>query len=131
MGPSTTIDCDLSSSAMAVIMGNAAVSNQNPRRNKTGGTSAAALASGVYFTLTPFMWPRWNAFMNPVGRCFCFDREANGYVIGECSISVVLKPYAEKATRGALLSTGAQVDDQLVVSDQPCLVARLGSRCEV
>ncbi|CAK9063804.1 Non-reducing polyketide synthase pyr2 (Pyripyropene synthesis protein 2) [Durusdinium trenchii] len=114
MGPSTTIDCDLSSSAMAVVMGNSAVSNQNPRRNKTGGTSSAALASGVYFVLSPFMWPRWNAFMNPAGRSFCFDQQANGYVMGECSISTVLKPYAEK------------VDGELLVSKDPCIGSMVG-----
>ena len=32
------------------------------------GTSTAALISGVYFCLTPVMWPRWNAFMNPAGQ---------------------------------------------------------------
>ncbi|CAK9038106.1 unnamed protein product [Durusdinium trenchii] len=115
MGPSTTIDCDLSSSAMAVVMGNSAVSNQNPRRNKTGGTSSAALASGVYFVLSPFMWPRWNAFMNPAGRSFCFDQQANGYVMGECSISTVLKPYAEK------------VDGELLVSKDPCIGSMVSS----
>jgi len=114
MGPSTTIDCDLSSSAMALIMGNAAVSSQNPRRNKTGGTSSAALASGVYFALSPFMWPRWNAFMNPAGRCLSFDYQAAGYVLGECSISVVLKPYAEK------------VEDELVVSQEPLIASMVG-----
>ena len=31
------------------------------------------------------------------GRCLSFDYQAAGYVLGECSISVVLKPYAEKA----------------------------------
>eukprot|EP00913_Durusdinium_trenchii_P020168 g18950.t1 len=124
MGPSTTIDCDLSSSAMAVVMGNSAVSNQNPRRNKTGGTSSAALASGVYFVLSPFMWPRWNAFMNPAGRSFCFDQQANGYVMGECSISTVLKPYAEKVGwhvvnngRNASMSAPCGPAEQEVISE--------------
>lgn len=31
------------------------------------------------------------------GRCLSFDYQAAGYVLGECCISVVLKPYAEKA----------------------------------
>lgn len=114
MGPSTTIDCDLSSSAMALIMGNSAVSNQNPRRNKTGGTSSAAVCSGVYFILSPLLWPRWNAFMNPAGRCLSFDAQAAGYVLGECSISVVLKPYAEK------------VENELVVPQEPLIGSMVG-----
>lgn len=114
MGPSTTIDCDLSSSAMALIMGNSAVSNQNPRRNKTGGTSSAAVCSGVYFILSPLLWPRWNAFMNPAGRCLSFDAQAAGYVLGECSISLVLKPYAEK------------VENELVVAQEPLIGSMVG-----
>eukprot|EP00931_Biecheleriopsis_adriatica_P005568 TRINITY_DN107069_c0_g1_i1.p1 TRINITY_DN107069_c0_g1~~TRINITY_DN107069_c0_g1_i1.p1 ORF type:complete len:914 (-),score=148.65 TRINITY_DN107069_c0_g1_i1:269-3010(-) len=107
MGPSTSVDCDLSSSAMALMMGNSAVSNKNLHRNKTGGTSVAAVCGGVYIALNPFMWPRWNAFMNPAGRCFSFAQNADGWVVGEACISVALKPYAEK------------IDDQLIVADGP------------
>ena len=31
------------------------------------------------------------------GRAFSFDQQANGYVVGEGCLTVVLKPYAEKA----------------------------------
>ncbi|CAJ1366307.1 unnamed protein product, partial [Effrenium voratum] len=114
MGPSTSIDCDLSSAAMAMTLGNSAVSNQNIRRNQSGGTSTAALISGVYFCLTPVMWPRWNAFMNPAGRAFSFDQQANGYVVGEGCLTVVLKPYAEK------------VEQELVVANEPSVGNMVG-----
>ncbi|CAE7941000.1 orfB, partial [Symbiodinium sp. KB8] len=63
----------------------------------------AAICGGVFLQMSPFMWsvestirPRFNAYMNPKGRCFSFDQAA-------------LKPYAEK------------VDNQLLVVDAPCI----------
>lgn len=52
------------------------------------------------------MWPRYNAQMNPAGRCFSFDDYTNGYVRGEASISLFLQPYAER------------VDGDLVVTNE-------------
>ena len=49
----------------------------------------------VYIDIYPIPLPAWS------GRCLSFDAQAAGYVLGECSISVVLKPYAEKAWLGA------------------------------
>eukprot|EP00930_Biecheleria_cincta_P044317 TRINITY_DN30434_c0_g2_i1.p1 TRINITY_DN30434_c0_g2~~TRINITY_DN30434_c0_g2_i1.p1 ORF type:complete len:935 (-),score=146.47 TRINITY_DN30434_c0_g2_i1:166-2970(-) len=95
MGPSTSIDCEMSSAAMALALGGSAVSNNHAWRNKQGGNSTAAVSSGVYIALTPFLWPRWNALMNPAGRCFSFDHSGNGYVIGDCCASATLMPYAE------------------------------------
>ena len=48
----------------------------------------AAICGGVFLQMTPFMWPRFNAYMNPNGRCFSFDQCANGYVRGETCASV-------------------------------------------
>jgi len=114
MGPSTSIDCDLASAAMALCLGNSAVSNKHEHRNKSGGTSTAAVVGGVYLCLTPFMWPRWEAFMNPAGRCFSFDNAARGYVVGEGCTMCTLKPYAEK------------VDGSIVVSDDPYVGTMVG-----
>eukprot|EP00933_Yihiella_yeosuensis_P033938 TRINITY_DN27528_c0_g1_i1.p1 TRINITY_DN27528_c0_g1~~TRINITY_DN27528_c0_g1_i1.p1 ORF type:complete len:1048 (-),score=162.23 TRINITY_DN27528_c0_g1_i1:128-2983(-) len=117
MGPSTSIDCEMSSAGMALILGGTAVSPNNQRRTESGGDSTAAIVGGVFLQMTPFMWPRFNASMNPVGRCFSFDQNANGYVRGECCGSVALKPYAEK------------VDDKLVIAeDQPCVGTLTGWR---
>mmetsp|Transcript_5636 Transcript_5636/g.13238 ORF Transcript_5636/g.13238 Transcript_5636/m.13238 type:complete len:1020 (+) Transcript_5636:99-3158(+) len=109
MGPSSSIDCEMSSASVALMVGAAAVSTTNDRRVESGGNSSAAIVGGVFLTFTPFMWPRYNAWMNPNGRCFSFDDAANGYVRGEMCGSVALKPYAEK------------VDKDLVVPDQPCI----------
>ncbi|CAE7221089.1 ppsD [Symbiodinium pilosum] len=76
----------------------------------------AAICGGVFLQMSPFMWPRFNAYMNPKGRCFSFDQAANGYVRGECCASAALKPYAEK------------VDNQLIIADGPCLGTLVGWR---
>jgi acyl transferase domain-containing protein len=44
-----------------------------------------------------------------------FDAQAAGYVLGECSISVVLKPYAEKAHLAHLAAMAWSPDDVVVV----------------
>eukprot|EP00440_Ansanella_granifera_P025272 gb/GFBE01027447.1/.p1 GENE.gb/GFBE01027447.1/~~gb/GFBE01027447.1/.p1 ORF type:complete len:928 (+),score=221.30 gb/GFBE01027447.1/:1-2784(+) len=117
MGPSTSIDTEQSSAGMALMMGATAVSPNNERRTSSGGDSEAAIVGGVFFHMTPYMWPRFNAYMNPAGRCFSFDQNADGYVRGECCGSVALKPYANR------------VDGQLVVDeDAPCLGNMVGWR---
>jgi len=116
MGPSTSIDCEQSSAGMALLLGGTAVTPANERRTSSGGDSVAAIIGGVFLQMTPFMWPRFNAWMNPAGRCFSFDQNANGYVRGECCASVALEPYANK------------VDGALVVSDKPCIGTMVGWR---
>lgn len=115
-GPSTSIDCEQSSAGMALMLGCTAVSPNNERRTTSGGDSEAAICGGVFLQMSPFMWPRFNAYMNPKGRCFSFDQAANGYVRGECCASAALKPYAEK------------VDNQLLVVDAPCIGTLVGWR---
>ncbi|CAJ1330124.1 unnamed protein product [Effrenium voratum] len=116
MGPSTSIDCDQSSAGMALMLGGAAVTPANERRSSSGGDSEAAICGGVFLQMTPFMWPRFNAYMNPNGRCFSFDQCANGYVRGECCASAALKPYAEK------------VGNQLSVIEGPVVGTMVGWR---
>lgn len=108
MGPSSSIDCEMSSASVALMVGSAAVSTTNARRVATAANSNAAVVGGVYLAMTPYMWPRFNAWMNPNGRCFAFDQCANGYVRGEMCGSVCLKPYAER------------VDDRFVIPELPC-----------
>mmetsp|Transcript_59163 Transcript_59163/g.190297 ORF Transcript_59163/g.190297 Transcript_59163/m.190297 type:complete len:653 (+) Transcript_59163:2-1960(+) len=117
MGPSTSIDCEMASAAMALMVGSTAVAPNNDRRTSTGGDSDAACCGGVFFSMSPFMWCRFGSFMNPHGRCFTFDQSANGYVRGEMCGSMALKPYAEK------------VDGNLVVPENvDCLGTIVGWR---
>eukprot|EP00434_Breviolum_minutum_P036939 symbB.v1.2.032741.t1/scaffold3969.1/size47216/1 len=74
MGPSTSIDCDSSSAGMALMLGATAVTPATERRTSSGGDSEAAICGGVFLQMTPFMWPRFGAYMNPNGRCFSFDQ---------------------------------------------------------
>jgi polyketide synthase-associated protein len=114
MGPSTSIDAEQASSAMALQVGCAAVCPNHNHRDMSGGFSESAIVGGVYLCLTPYIWPRRNAYMNPAGRSFTFDSSAGGYVFGESCTSMALKTYLEKVdnefvvpetTRGATLAT--------------------------
>nr|AQS99284.1 type I polyketide synthase [Gambierdiscus excentricus] len=117
MGPSSSIECGMSSSSMAVLVGGAAVIPQFEHRQRTGGFSMAADVGGIAFSITPFMWPRHNTFMNPAGRCFTFDESGNGYVRGEAAANLCLMPYAEK------------IDGQFAVPDDAkCLGTLVGRR---
>lgn len=113
MGPSTSIDVEMASAGMALMLGATAVSPNNARRTESGGDSEAAVVGGVYLSMTPYMWPRFNAWMNPRGRCFTFDQNANGYVRGECCASAVLKPYFENVN-GQLVQPDAAVSGTIV-----------------
>mmetsp|Transcript_102686 Transcript_102686/g.290734 ORF Transcript_102686/g.290734 Transcript_102686/m.290734 type:complete len:1037 (-) Transcript_102686:220-3330(-) len=117
MGPSTSIDCEMSSSHMALMVGCSAVTPNNDWRTKTGGDSTAAICGGVFMQVAgPFMWPRFNAYMNPIGRCFSFDANGNGYVRGESCSSICLKTYMDK------------VDGEIVASNQYTLGTFVGWR---
>jgi polyketide synthase-associated protein len=96
MGPSTSIDSEQASSAMALQVGCSAVAPNHGHRLDTGGYSESAIVGGVYISLTPYLWPRVNAYMNPVGRSLTFDEQANGWVLGESCSSMALKSYLEK-----------------------------------
>jgi len=112
-GPSSVIDCEMASAGMALVVGATAVAPNNPYRTECGGDSKAACCGGVYICLTPFMWPRWEAWMNPAGRCFTFDHSAGGYVMGEgCSVAA-LKAYYDKVA-GELITSDATFDGALV-----------------
>mmetsp|Transcript_62523 Transcript_62523/g.141029 ORF Transcript_62523/g.141029 Transcript_62523/m.141029 type:complete len:1042 (-) Transcript_62523:216-3341(-) len=116
MGPSTSIDCEQASSHMALMVGASAVAPNHEWRNKTGGHSDASITGGVYLTVTPYMWPRFNAYMNPIGRCFTWDHNANGYVRGEACTSLCQKQYMDK------------VDGDWIVNDKDCLSTMVGWR---
>jgi acyl transferase domain-containing protein/acyl-CoA synthetase (AMP-forming)/AMP-acid ligase II/NAD(P)-dependent dehydrogenase (short-subunit alcohol dehydrogenase family)/acyl carrier protein len=66
------------------------------------GESRIAVAGGAYLNMgsTPFVFlSRVNA-MSPDGRCYPFDRRANGMVLGEGVAALVLKPLADAMADG-------------------------------
>mmetsp|Transcript_104942 Transcript_104942/g.165644 ORF Transcript_104942/g.165644 Transcript_104942/m.165644 type:complete len:1039 (-) Transcript_104942:30-3146(-) len=113
-GPSTTIDCEMASSAAAFFVGCSQVCPSNERGNML--TNPAALANGGYVMVTPAFWPRFNYWMNPMGRCFSFDQAAAGYIRSEAVGSFLLRSHMQK------------IDDQWVIRDQEALAVCSGYR---
>ncbi|WP_051772302.1 type I polyketide synthase [Saccharothrix sp. NRRL B-16314] len=92
-GPSLTLDTGQSSSLVAVQL-----ACESLRRGETG----LALAGGVNLNLlaeTTASIGRFGA-LSPDGRCYTFDRRANGYVRGEGGALVVLKPLSDALRDG-------------------------------
>ena len=83
-GPSLTVDAGQCSSLLAVH-----VACEQLRRGEAG----LALAGGVNIMLLPETTESIGDFgaLSPDGRCWTFDRRANGYVRGEGGAFVVLK----------------------------------------
>jgi len=115
-GPSTTTDCEMASSAAAVYVGAVQTAASSDRRKKAGLNTVCSLSAGSYVAVLPIHWPRFNYWMNPVGRCFSFDSHAGGYIRSEGTGVACLKPYLET------------VDNELSVIDQPCEAVMSGYR---
>lgn len=95
-GPSTNIDCEMASSACAFYVACSQVCPSNPRHEMAKLDNPAALASGGYAMVTPLFWPRFNFWMNPVGRCLTFQEDAAGYVRGEGVATFCVKTFVNK-----------------------------------
>jgi 3-oxoacyl-(acyl-carrier-protein) synthase len=113
-GPSTTIDCEMASASAAFYVSCSQVCPSNDRGSML--TNPAALANGGYVMLTPSFWPRFNYWMNPVGRCFSFDQAAAGYIRSEGVGSFLVRSHMQK------------VDDQWVIRDQEAYAVCSGYR---
>lgn len=84
-GPSEVIDTACSSSLVAI---------HNAVRAIQGGDCEIAIAGGVNLLLTPksFISANKAGMLSEEGRCKTFDSKANGYVRGEGSAAILLKP---------------------------------------
>ncbi|MFW5417122.1 SDR family NAD(P)-dependent oxidoreductase [Nocardiopsis sp. CNT-189] len=107
-GPSAVLDTGQSSSLAAVVQ---AV------QSLRAGACGAAIAGGVHLNLAPHAAAAEAGFggLSPDGRCFAFDRRANGYVRGEGGGAVLLKRLADALADGdrvqALILGGAVTGD--------------------
>ncbi|WP_017590936.1 type I polyketide synthase [Nocardiopsis potens] len=107
-GPSAVLDTGQSSSLAAVVQ---AV------QSLRAGACGAAIAGGVHLNLAPHAAAAEAGFggLSPDGRCFTFDRRANGYVRGEGGGAVLLKRLADALADGdrvhALILGGAVTGD--------------------
>mmetsp|Transcript_81402 Transcript_81402/g.141295 ORF Transcript_81402/g.141295 Transcript_81402/m.141295 type:complete len:1011 (-) Transcript_81402:40-3072(-) len=115
-GPSTTIDCEMASASCAIYVACAQVAPANARHAMAGLDTPASLASGGYCMMVANYWPRFNYWMNPVGRCLTYDESAAGYVRGEMVGTLCIKPFLDT------------VDGQKVMSEEPCLGIPAGYR---
>lgn len=117
MGPSVSLDTEMSASASAVYLAAESAAPANERRTAAGLDTVACMATGVYLMLSPMFWPKMNMHMNPLGRCFSFDQNANGYIRGEGAGSFCIRPYLQN------------VDGQMVVNEEePCSAVLAGYR---
>lgn len=69
------------------------------------GECDAAIAAAVHFILTPQSLVRMSqaGILSPDGRCYAFDRRANGTVPGEAVVALVLKRLSQAQIDGDLI----------------------------
>ncbi|GAB3832998.1 type I polyketide synthase [Dactylosporangium cerinum] len=92
-GPSLTVDTGQSSSLVAVHMACESLRSGESTAAIVGGVNLNILAESTVGTI------RFGG-LSPDGRCFTFDARANGYVRGEGSGVVVLKPLSSARAAG-------------------------------
>ncbi|GLY30839.1 MupA/Atu3671 family FMN-dependent luciferase-like monooxygenase [Kineosporia sp. NBRC 101731] len=83
-GPALTVDTTCSSSLVAVHLA---------MQSLAGGESDLAIAAGAHLVRTPWSIAarRLTNALSPTGRCRAFDAEADGFVLGEGVVTLVLK----------------------------------------
>lgn len=92
-GPSEAVDTACSSSMVAV---------HRAVKSIQAGECEMAIAGGVSLLLTPYTYLIANqtGALSPDGHCHTFDEKANGYVKGEGTGAVILKPLEQAVKDG-------------------------------
>ena len=92
-GPSIAINTACSSSLVAI---NLACQSLN------AGESDMALAGGIHICTTPLFYKLTSksGMLSATGQCRAFDNDANGFVPGEASAAILLKPLAKALVDG-------------------------------
>ncbi|MGZ5558026.1 MAG: SDR family NAD(P)-dependent oxidoreductase [Methylobacter sp.] len=92
-GPSIAINTACSSSLVAI---NLACQSLN------AGESDMALAGGIHICTTPLFYKLTSksGMLSATGQCRAFDNDANGFVPGEASAAILLKPLAKALADG-------------------------------
>ncbi|MCP3682244.1 MAG: SDR family NAD(P)-dependent oxidoreductase, partial [bacterium] len=92
-GPSEPIDTACSSSLIAIHRAVSAIGD---------GTCEMAIAGGVNVLLNPMVFMAFNmaGMLSPDGKCKTFDKRADGYVRGEGSGAIFLKPLSRAKSDG-------------------------------
>lgn len=92
-GPSEPIDTACSSSLIAIHRGVESIYN---------GDCEMAIAGGINVMISPSIQISFSkaGMLSPDGRCKSFDKSANGYVRGEGSGAILLKPLSKALAEG-------------------------------
>lgn len=121
-GPSFTVDTACSSSLVALHLACEALRS---------GEVSAAIVGGVNLLLSPYPFLGFcrASMLSPDGRCFAFDKRANGYVRAEGAGIVLLKPLRQAEAdgdviRGVILGTGVNSDGRTVGLSLPSQAAQ-------
>jgi polyketide synthase PksN len=107
-GPVMAINTSCSSGLVAVHQGCASLLN---------GECDAVIAAGANVLLTPqvYVGMSQSGMLSPEGRCYAFDRRANGMVPGEAVVAVVLRRLSDAQAdadqiHGVILGSGINYD---------------------
>jgi acyl transferase domain-containing protein len=96
IGPTMSVDTACSASLVALQSGHKQMMHWDTDENKRGATSAphSIAAGGINTLLTPLSYIANCAagMLSHVGRCWTFDRTADGYQRGEGCAAVVISP---------------------------------------
>mmetsp|Transcript_44708 Transcript_44708/g.83384 ORF Transcript_44708/g.83384 Transcript_44708/m.83384 type:complete len:1060 (-) Transcript_44708:36-3215(-) len=106
MGPSYTMQTDAASALSAIYEG---AFDVYPTTFKDKPLVDAAACGGIYLMLTPFYWPLWNAWMDPLGRTCSFDQDSQGHIRGDSSGTVVLKRHGEMVDGKFVFDDGVNI----------------------
>jgi acyl transferase domain-containing protein len=111
-GPSLAVDTACSSSLVAIHLGCEALRN---------GEVDVAIVGGVNLLLSPYSFLGFSqaSMLSPTGRCYAFDRRANGYVRAEGAGVVILKRLSAARAeadriRALILGTGVNSDGHTI-----------------
>ncbi len=95
------------------------------------GECHAAIAAGVNLILTPYNYigMTQSGMLSPEGRCYAFDRRANGMVPGEAVVAIVLKPLSRAksdgdAVKAIIRGSGVNYDGRTNGLTAPCGAAQ-------
>ncbi len=123
-GPSLTVDTACSSSLVALHLACEALRE---------GRVSQAVVGGVNLLLSPvpFVGFARASMLSQKGRCYAFDKRADGYVRAEGGAAIILKPLAAAradgdAIRGVILGTGVNSDGRTIGLSLPNSAAQSG-----
>ena len=92
-GPSIAVNTACSSSLVAINLA---------CQSLLAGESDMALAGGIHICTTPFFYKLTSksGMLSPTGQCRAFDNDADGFVPGEASAAILLKPLGKALQDG-------------------------------